>query len=69
MCPDADIHWAIPLKKDTPPVDDELAICISWDRNYAFYTMRQMLVHGNLQKMYGELQLNMETRWIPCRTN
>jgi len=25
-------YWAIPLKKDTPPVD-KLAICVPWDRN------------------------------------
>ena len=32
------MYWAIPLKKDTPPVD-ELAICVPQDGNYAFYTV------------------------------
>jgi len=40
------------IKKDTPPVD-ELAIFILQDRNYAFCTMPQMLVYGNM-KMYGD---------------
>jgi len=31
-------HRAIPLKKDTSPVD-ELVICVPQDRNDAFYTM------------------------------
>ena len=41
------------MKKDTPPVD-ELAICIPQDRNYAFYTMPQMLVYENVRRLTTE---------------
>jgi len=53
------------------PLVDELAICIPQDRNYAFYTVRQTLVYGNMRKiteMYGDLQQNTETLRISCRT-
>ena len=43
------MEWAIPLIKDTPPID-ELAICVPRDRKCAFYTVRQTLVYGNMRK-------------------
>ena len=44
------LHWAIPLIKDTPPID-KLAICVPRDRKCAFYTVRQTLVYGNMRKI------------------
>jgi len=54
----------------TPHVD-ELAICIPQDRSYAFYTVRQTLVYGNMWKiteMYRDLQQNIETLQIFGKT-
>ena len=48
------LHWVIPLKNNTPPVD-KLAICAPWDRN-AFYTVRQTPVHGNMWKITEDVQ-------------
>ena len=48
----------IPLIKDTPPPPpiDELAICVPRDRKYAFYTVRQTLVYGNMRKITENLR-------------
>ena len=59
---------AIPLIKDTPPVD-KLAICVPRDRNYAFHTVQQTLVHGSMWKITENVQRFTETRQIPRRTN
>ena len=64
-------YRAIPFKNDTPPVD-KVAGCVPWTEimpstpcNRGQYTE----ICGNLQKMYGDLQQNTETRQIPHRTN
>jgi len=38
------------INKQYTPVD-KLAICVPRDRNYAFYTVRQILVYGNMWKI------------------
>ena len=39
------------IKKGYTPCWRYIAICIPRDRNYAFYTVRQTLVYGNMQKI------------------
>jgi len=43
----------------TPSVD-ELATCVPRDRNYAFYSVQQRLVYGNMQKITVILWTNIK---------
>ena len=49
------VQVGIGLNKDTPPID-ELVISVPRDRKYAFCTVQQTLVYGNMRKIYRDLQ-------------
>ena len=58
-------YRAIPLIKDTPPID-ELAICVPILHRATDVSIRKYAeICGKLQKLYGDLQQNTETRQIP----